>query len=75
MRAFGKLAGRVLMALMVVGIAMWLFGPYEDVSFDAAYDESQLDGGADAYLEAREAQVLNIRDNSEKRVIWAGGLR
>jgi hypothetical protein len=74
MRTFGKLAGRVLMALMVVGIAMWLFGPYEDVSFDAAYDESQLDGGVDAYLEAREAQVLNIRDNSEKRVIWAGAV-
>lgn len=30
MRAFGKLTGRVLMALMalvVVGIAMWFFGP------------------------------------------------
>jgi alpha-beta hydrolase superfamily lysophospholipase len=74
MRTFGKLAWRGLMALMVVGIAMWLFGPYEDVSFDAAYDESQLDGGVDAYLEAREAQVLNIRDNSEKRVIWAGAV-
>ena len=71
MRAFGKLAGRVLMSLLVVGIAMWLFGPYGDVSFDAACDESQLNGGVDAYLEAQEAQVLNIRDNSEKRVIWA----
>ena len=34
MRAFGKLAGRVLMALMVVGIAMWIFDPYEDVNFN-----------------------------------------
>lgn len=51
-----------------------VFWPHEDVSFDAAYDESQLDGGVDAYLEAQEARVLNIRDNSEKRVIWAGAV-
>jgi pimeloyl-ACP methyl ester carboxylesterase len=71
MRALGKFIGRVLLALIVVGIAMWYFGPYEDVRFDTAFDESQLDGGVDAYLAAQEAQVPNIRDDSEKRVIWA----
>jgi pimeloyl-ACP methyl ester carboxylesterase len=72
MRAFGKFVGRVLLALIFVGVLMWFFGPFEDVSFDTAFDESQLDGGVDAYLVGQEAQILNIRDDSEKRVIWAG---
>lgn len=72
MKAFGKLVGRVLLALIVVCIALWYFGPYEDVSFETAFDESQLDVGVQAYLDGREAQVLDIRADSHKRVIWAG---
>jgi alpha-beta hydrolase superfamily lysophospholipase len=71
-RAFGKFVGRVLFASIVVCIGLWYFGPYEDASFDAAFDETQLDGGVQAYLDAREAQVPDIRANSHKRVIWAG---
>jgi|TARA_B110000908_G_scaffold151401_1_gene186094 hypothetical protein len=72
MRAFGKLVGRVLLALLVVGAALWYFGPYEDVSFDTDFDESQLDGGVQAYFDVSEAQVPNIRPDNQKRVIWAG---
>lgn len=72
MRALGKFIGRVLLALIVVLGLMWIFGPYEDVSFDVAFDESQLDGGVQAYFDAAEAQVLNIRPDNHKRVIWAG---
>lgn len=72
MRMFGKLVGRVLLALIVVGVGMWYFGAYEDVDFKTTFDESQLDDGVQAYFDASEAEVANIRANSHKRVIWAG---
>ena len=72
MRAFGKFLGRVIMALIVVGLALWYFGPYEEVGFDTAFDESQLDGGVQAYFDTNEARVQNIRPGNQKRVIWAG---
>ena len=72
MRVFGKFVGRVLLALIVVAVGLWNFGPYEDVSFDTDFDETQLDDGVQAYFDAGEAQVPNIRPDSHKRVIWAG---
>ena len=69
MRAFGKFLGRVIMALIVVGLALWYFGPYEEVGFDTAFDESQLDGGVQAYFDTNEARVQNIRPGNQKRVI------
>lgn len=72
MRMFGKFMGRVLLALIVVVAGMWVFGPYEDVSFETTFDESRLEGGVDAYFAQQEAQVPSIRKDSEKRVIWAG---
>lgn len=72
MRAFGKLVGRVLLAIVFILGLMWVFGPYEDVRFDTAFDESQLDEGVQAYFDRIEGQVPNIRADSHKRVIWAG---
>ena len=72
MRTLGKFIGRTLLVLIVVGITMWFLGPYEDTSFETTFDESLLDDGVDAYLKSQEIPILNIRENSEKRVIWAG---
>ena len=71
MRTLGKFIGRTLLVLIVVGVTMWFLGPYEDTSFETTFDESLLDDGVDAYLKSQEIPSLNIRENSEKRVIWA----
>ena len=75
MRTIGKFIGRILLALIVVGIAMWFLGPYEDTSFETTFDESFLDDGVDAYFKSQKTSILNIRENSEKRVIWAGDVK
>ena len=72
MRTLGKFIGRILLALIVVGITMWFLGPYEDTSFETTFDESLLDDGVDAYFKSQEIPILNIREDSEKRVVWAG---
>ncbi|MDE1130052.1 MAG: hypothetical protein OSA49_00680 [Ascidiaceihabitans sp.] len=72
MRTVGKFIGRILLALIVVGITMWFLGPYEDTSFETTFDQSLLDNGVGAYFKSQEIPILNIRENSEKRVIWAG---
>ena len=72
MRMIGKFVGRTLLALFVMGCVMWFIGPYEDTSFKISFDDGLLEGGVDAYLKIQEAPILNIREDSEKRVIWAG---
>ena len=69
MRTLGKFIGRILFALIVVGITMWFLGPHEDTAFETTRDESLLDDGVDAYFKSQEIPILNIRENSEKRVI------
>ena len=72
MRKFGKFLGRCLLTLIILIAALWFFGPYEPADLTARFDESQLDGGVDAYLAQREAQFDDITEGVEKRVIWAG---
>ena len=71
MRTLGKFIGRILLALIVVGITMWFLGPYEDTSFETTFDESLLADDVDAYFKSQEIPILNIRENSEKSVICA----
>lgn len=72
MRALGKFLGRALFVLIVLIAAVWVLGPYEPADLSARFDESQLDGGVDAYLAGREARFDDITEGVEKRVIWAG---
>ena len=72
MRTFGKILGRILLALIVVGGALWMFGPYEQVDLATDFDESQLEGGVQAYFDAAEARFDDITSGVAKRVIWAG---
>ncbi|MEM6759896.1 MAG: alpha/beta fold hydrolase [Pseudomonadota bacterium] len=70
MRAIGRFLGRMVLVLGVLGVAAWLFGPYEPSSqqpsrsFDVGTD-------IDAYLAGVEAAYDDITPGTEKRVMWA----
>ena len=72
MRTLGKWIGRILLTLVILGVGLWQFGPYEQVNTDTDFDESQLTGGVQAFFDASEAAFDDIRPDSHKRVIWAG---
>jgi len=72
MRAAGKWVGRVLLALVGVGLAVWLFAPREPVDRAIAFEEASVGADVDAWLAAREAAYPDIVPGVGKRVIWAG---
>lgn len=49
----------------------WLLAPREPAVTDVTFDDRLLDGGVDAWLEATEARVPNLRAGAAKRVYWA----
>lgn len=71
MRAFGKFLGRMVLGLVVLGVGLWLVGPYEPSSqtpsqrFDPGQD-------LDAYFAQSEAAFDDIVPGVEKRIVWAG---
>ncbi len=73
MRRIGKFLGRVLAVLVVVGVALWQFGPYEEVDLGASFDPGKFDKGVQTYFETIESKVGDIFPGTEKRVIWADG--
>ena len=75
MRKVGKVLGRVLALLVVVGVALWIFGPYEEVDLDASFDPTAFGEGVQVYFETAEAGVDGIYPGTEKRVIWADGFK
>jgi len=75
MRRFGRFLGRVLAVLVVVGVALWIFGPYEEVDLDASFDPGAFGEGVQVYFETSEAGVKDITPGTEKRVIWADGFK
>lgn len=75
MRLFGKWLGRLLLALVLVVAGMWAFGPYEPVDLDVSVDEAKIGGaaGLEAFFKGEEAKIGDLREGTEKRVIWAEG--
>ena len=71
-RAIGKWLGRLILALVVLGVLAWQFGPYEPVEVDVAFDPRKFGEGVDVYLESVEAEFDDLTPGTEKRVIWAG---
>ncbi|MDQ2089236.1 alpha/beta hydrolase [Marimonas arenosa] len=63
---------RGLVALLPLGGAAWVFGPYEPVEVNVTFDSKVLQGGVDTYLAAVEAPYDDLTAGVEKRVIWAG---
>ncbi|SFR53341.1 alpha/beta hydrolase [Litoreibacter janthinus] len=72
MQSFGKWLGRVLLALVVFGTAIWFLVPREPVDTEIAFDPSALGEDLDTYLERAESQFDDITEGVEKRIVWAG---
>ncbi|CUH81197.1 Thermostable monoacylglycerol lipase [Tritonibacter multivorans] len=76
MRRALKIMGRGVLGLGlglgVAAAALFAFGPYEPVDLEVSFDDSQLDGGVDAYFQQVEAGFSDITPGVEKRVVWAG---
>mmetsp|Transcript_29426 Transcript_29426/g.57578 ORF Transcript_29426/g.57578 Transcript_29426/m.57578 type:complete len:330 (-) Transcript_29426:1227-2216(-) len=72
MRTFGKLLGRVLLALLVAGFGLWLFGPYEDATLTPTAGAADIGPDLDAHFAAGEGAYDDITPGVEKRVVWAG---
>jgi len=72
LRAFGKFLGRVLLALLLLIAALWLFAPEAPMDTDIAFDERSLPRDLDDWLAEREAQFSDIVPGTEKRIVWAG---
>ena len=72
MRKFGKLVGRVFLAMIVIAIGMWWFGPYEDNDLSADFESRKFGEGVQVYFESIESRFKDITPGSEKRVIWTG---
>ncbi|EPX80008.1 alpha/beta hydrolase [Litoreibacter arenae] len=71
MQTFGKWLGRILLALVILGVVIWLFVPREPVDTEISFDPSVIGDDIDAYLAREEAQFDDITEGVEKRVIWA----
>ncbi len=58
--------------LLIAGlIALWVFGPRENVTINASLDESVIGEDVDAYLAGREARYADVRESAAKEVVWA----
>ncbi|MCF6232979.1 MAG: lysophospholipase [Rhodobacteraceae bacterium] len=73
MRKLGRFLGRALAVLVVVGVTLWQFGPYEDVDLAPSFDPGKFDDAVQTYFETIESKVDDIVPGTEKRVIWADG--
>ncbi len=73
MRAPGRFLGRLLLALILLGTALWWFGPYEPVDLKARFDPRSFGEGVQVYFESVEAQHDDITPGVEKRVVWRPG--
>ncbi len=72
MSRLGRIIGRVVVALALVALLLYVFGPYESDDLTASFDDAALDKGVSAYFAAREARFGDITPGTQKQVIWAG---
>lgn len=66
------LLGRLLATVLLLGLLVWMIGPYERVDLGARFSTAQFGGDLDAYFERAEARFDDITPGVQKRVIWAG---
>lgn len=72
MKTLLKWFARSVAVLILLVLAVVLFGPREAVDLDVAFDAEPMQGGVQAYFESREAAYDDIVAGTQKRVIWAG---
>ena len=70
MRTLGRFLGRSIILLLVLGAAMWTWGPYEGVSVTPRFDARTIGPDVVSFFVEREARYDNIIPGVEKRVVW-----
>lgn len=70
MRTFGRFLGRVLLALIVLGVGIWFLAPREEVSVVVTFDEASIGDDVDTYLASRELRFDDLTEGVQKRVVW-----
>ena len=70
MRTFGRFLGRTIIFVAVLAAAMWVWGPYEQISLKPAFVPATIGADIDGYLAAQEARFDDITPGVEKRVLW-----
>ena len=68
---------KVVLALVIIGVAFWFLGPraeFEDVSFELPDISVNIDQ-LDEYLAEKESVFLNIKSENESRIVWADSIR
>lgn len=74
MRAFGKGLGRLVAALIVIGLGVVLLAPVEPVDREISFKDSDLGVDLDVWLQQREAAHPDIVPGVAKRIFWAGAV-
>ena len=72
MRKFGKVMGRLLLAVFVLFGTIWAVAPVEPVDREISFVASSLPDDLDGWLATRELQFSDIRPDAVKRIVWAG---
>ncbi len=67
-----KILAWSLLAIVLIGVAVYLFGPRERVDREVAFKAEYLGGNLDEWLAEQEAEVPNLRPEAAKRIHWAG---
>jgi esterase/lipase len=66
-----KIVLPLLVALLLLGLGLWVFGPREPLRLETRFDPSAIGRDVSAYLSRTEADVPNLRTNAQKEVVWA----
>lgn len=72
MRRFGRVLGRLIFALMLIGAGAWWFAPQEPVDREIAFKADSLPDDLQPWLDQRELQYSDIHPDAAKRIVWAG---
>ncbi len=75
MRQFGRILGRVLLGLILLGGLIYFFGPREEVDLKPEFDPRKFGEGVQVYFESIESAFDGIVPGVEKRVIWQEGFK
>lgn len=61
----------ILLALIVIAVGLWLFGPREPVDTAISFDADRIGSDLDAYLAQSEAAFDDIEPGTQKQIVWA----
>ncbi len=74
-RSVGKFLGRSALAVIALGGAFWVFGPYEEVNLSPTFEPRKFGEGVQVYFESTESGFKDITSGVAKRVIWQDGFK